>query len=323
MQKGILKGVDEIIDDILGVTSIGKTLPHYRNKEACDRLHHFPPQSFAAADLLKQVSDKIEDNWKGRLHNKQPSKENWHFEPKKYIAKTNPSLEVQLERAIVNINQNMWPDAVNWTNQVPTASGLWDHKYDRRRAIDLVHVLPGQNRYDAVEFIELKVNRESGYPLYAAIEVLLYGMLYIFSRRHFKELKYDLTMQPLLQAKAIHLVVLAPYKYYDGYQFDWLEGEITDGLRRFIEPESYTMDFQFQAFPWDCSFEKSIPDEALIIKALKDRSRVEAIGQQWRNEAKRLECEADGVLAMPRSWAGKNKTRRAQPRWASAKGQAK
>lgn len=325
MQKGILKDVDKIIDDILGVTSIGKTSPHYRNKEACDQLHlHRVPLKNFAAELLKKVYNQIESNWKGRLYKKHPSKENWRFQQNRNIDKENKSLEIQLQRAIVNINQNMWPDAKNWANHVPTASGLWDHKCDKHRAIDLVHVCPGQNQYDTVEFIELKVDTKSGHPLYAAIEVLLYGLLYIFSRRHLEELEYKLTKQPLLQAKAIHLVVLAPYKYYDGYQFDWLEEAITNGLKRFIEPEGYTMDFQFQAFPWDCSFGKSIPEETLIIiKALKDRSRVEAIRKQWRDEAKRLKCEADGAIAIPRAWAGKNKTRRAKTRRTSAKGQAK
>lgn len=311
MQNGILTGVDEIIAKILRVTSIGKP-PHYRHKEACDQLHRVHPGNFAA-DLLKQVYNQIENNWKARPYKKHPSTENWRFQKNKDIDEQNKSLEIQLQRAIVNINPNMWPDAKNWANHVPTASGLWDHKCDKHRAIDLVHVHPGQDHYNTVEFIELKVDRKSGHPVYAAMEVLLYGMLYIFSRRRFEELGYDLTKQPLLQAKAIHLVVLAPFRYYDGYQFEWLEEEITTGLKEFIrKSEGCTMDLQFQAFPWDCSFEKSIPDEALIIiKALKDRRRVEVIGQQWRDDAKRLACEACGGLAVPRSRAGKSKTRRA------------
>lgn len=90
-----------------------------------------------------------------------------------------------------------------------------------------------------------------------------------------EELEYKVTEQPLLQAKEIHLAVLAPFNYYEGYQFEWLETEIKDGLKEFIrDPEGYTMDFQFQAFPWDYSFGKSIPDEPLtIIKALNDRKR--------------------------------------------------
>lgn len=218
MQKGILKGVDEIVNAALfDIELINKGI-HYRQKTACDQLHQVSPQNFAADDLLEQVYVQIEKNWKEeRPYKEHPSKENWRFEPKTRIDPRNKSLEIQLERAIVNINQNMWPDVENWTNQVPTASGLWDHKYDKRRAIDLVHVYPGQNYYDTVEFIELKVDTKSGHPAYAAMEVLLYGMLYIFSRRHLKELDYDVTEQPLLRANAIHLVVLAPFRYYDGY----------------------------------------------------------------------------------------------------------
>ncbi|MBX3302229.1 MAG: hypothetical protein KF693_08435 [Nitrospira sp.] len=301
-QKGILKGVNKIIDKMLRVKPIGKA-PCYHHKTACDQLHRIPPQNFAAADLLEQVYAQIESNWKARLYKKHPSKENWRFLQNKEIAKQNKSLEVQLQRAIVNIDQDVWPDATNWANHVPTASGLWDHKCDKHRAIDLVHVCPGPNRWDTVEFIELKVDTKSGHPVYAAMEVLLYGMLYIFSRRRREELEYNVTeqtKQPLLQASAIHLVVLAPYKYYDGYQFDWLEKAITAGLTQFIrEPEGFTMDFQFQAFPWDCSFEKSIPDETLIIKALKGRERVKEIFQQRRDQAKRLGYETGGMHAEP------------------------
>lgn len=310
-QKGILSGVDEIIDKILGVTSIGKVPPHYRNKEACDQLHRSPPQNFDARLLLTNIYDKIESNWRERLRKEPPSKENWRFEPKLKIDPGNKSLEVQLERAIVNISQSIWPDAKNWANQVPTASGLWDHNCDKRRAIDLVHVRPGRNGYETLEFIELKVT--SDHPVYAAMEVLLYGMLYMLSRRHLKELEYNVAKQPLLQAKEIHLVVLAPAKYYEGYQFDWLEKEITTGLKEFGELEGYTMDFQFQAFPWDCLFEKSTPDEPLvIIKALNDRKGVEDIRRQYRDEAKRLDYKVDSMLAEPRSWVEKSKKRRAE-----------
>jgi len=320
-RKGILSGVDKIIDDALRVESIGKA-PYYQHKTACDQLHRVPRKNFAA-NLLTKIYDQIENNWEGRLRKKSPSKQNWRFQQNKKVDK-NPSLEVQLERAIVNINQDMWPDAKNWANQVPTASGLWDHKCDKRRAIDLVHVSPGQNNYDTVEFIELKVNRSAGHPVYAAIEVLLYGMLYVFSRRRLKELEYDLTKQPLLQAKAIHLVVLAPFEYYFAYRFERLEKEITTELARFIgKSEGYTMDFQSQAFLSGCPIKKTISDKALLIEALKGREGVEAIRQQWWDEAKRLECETGGGLAVPRSWAEKSKTKRTQPRRASAKGQAK
>ncbi len=113
------------------------------------------------------------------------------------------------------------------------------------------------------------MDRKSGHPVYAAIEVLLYGVLYIFSRRHLKEFGYDVTEQPLLQVKTIHLVVLAPCAYYEGYQFEWLERELTNGLKRFIrKSEGYTMDFQFKALPRDFSVEESIRDRVLIKEAL-------------------------------------------------------
>lgn len=271
----------------------------------------FPLKNFAD-ELLKNVYNQIENNWEARPRKEPPSDKNWRFQPRTYIDDENDSLEIRLQRAIVNINQNMWPDAVNWTNHVPTASGLWDHKCDKHRAIDLVHVRPGQNRYETVEFIELKVDMKSGHPVYAAIEVLLYGVLYIFSRRHLKEFGYDVTEQPLLQAKTIHLVVLAPCAYYEGYQFEWLEREITNGLRPFaLRFGGCEMDFRFEAFPRDFSVEKSIRDGVLIKEALKNRQKIENIGQQWRDEAKRLGCATGGAPAVPGAWVGKRRTKRA------------
>lgn len=269
MQKGILKDVNEIIDKKLGVWSIGKTSPHYRHKKACDQLHRFPLPNFSADDLLTEVYAQIETNWEKRLRNKSPSPENWRFEPHEYIAEQNKSLEIQLQRAIIKSERNMPLDARKWANHVPTASGLWDHRCDKHRAIDLVHLCQGQNRYDIIEFIELKVDTDGGHPVYAAIEVLLYGILYIFSRRHLEVLEYKPTEQPLLQAKVVHLVVLAPCEYYDGYQFEWLEREITNGLRRFIqESEGYKIDFKFHEFPKDFSIGESIRDGAFIKEAL-------------------------------------------------------
>ena len=272
--KGILHDVEKFIDEALHIQDIGGR-PHYRHKAAYDRLSLSFLASLDVCDLLHKIYRQIETNWKARTYRNNPSKENWRFKPQPKISPHNKGLEIKLQKAIIRIRKNASSrDATNWVNHIPTASGLWDHKCDKHRAIDLVHLLPGKSRYDEAEFIELKVDRNSGHPLHAAIEVLLYGVLYIFSRRHFKDLQYDGENQPLLQAKTIHLVVLAPFtKYYADCKLDcleMLENKIMGGVERFVQAsEGYKMDFQFQAFP--LRFGVGGANDEDIIQALEKR----------------------------------------------------
>ena len=111
------------------------------------------------------------------------------------ISKNNPSLEKQLEKAIVRDLDE------EWTNQMPTASGLVTSG-ERQRNIDLAH-FRGMREF---ELIELKV--ESDTPLFAAIEILKNGITYLFSRRHRERLGYRESDQAPLWADVIHLRVL-------------------------------------------------------------------------------------------------------------------
>ena len=178
-------------------------------------------------------------------------------------------LEVRLEREIVGIN---WPDGEDWFNQVPVASGLINDRSDKRRAIDLVH----QREDGSYEFIELKVDSDT--PLYAAMEILQYAILYMFARRN-ERIRGAASEKRLLEATAIHLRVLAPCHYYNGYeQLDRLEDEICKGINRFLEREKITlqMDFAFEAFPADFKLHKlgRFPNADAIVQALR---RVEAL----------------------------------------------
>jgi hypothetical protein len=57
--------------------------------------------------------------------------------------------------------------------------------------------------------------------------------------------------KPLREATVIHLRVLAPCSYYQGYNLDWLEGNICNGLKAFLvgRTPKLQMDFRFDAFP--------------------------------------------------------------------------
>ena len=237
--RSIFKDVVDIIDKRLGLKVIGKS-PQYGHKESCQKLLE-PLVDLGLETLIDEIYEQIKSNWRDSDYH-QPSKENWRFEKQKRIGDKNKK-EVAFERAIVNVPAEIWSDAACWVNHVPTASGFVDPDADRHRAIDLVY----HRRDDSYDFIELKVDEESGgTPLFAAIEILLYGILYMFSREKAQELGYDGI--ELLKAKGIHLRVLAPTEYYAPYNLSWLEKSINDGLVSFRSQRkfSFELDFKFE-----------------------------------------------------------------------------
>jgi hypothetical protein len=236
----LLAGVDDIIDEALGLTNIGER-PFHKHKTSCRNLTKAPVKEFDASALIEEIYEKIGNNWGNSTYHKM-SEENWRFEKKRGISNENDSPEVGLERAIINIPQELWPDAADWVNQVPTASGLVDPNADGSRRIDLVHKC-GDKEY---EFIELKVGSDT--PLYAAMEILKYGVLYIFAREHEEASKYVKKERDLLKAMSIHLRVLAPASYYAECNLAWLEVCIDRGLANFLANRelSFLMDFKFE-----------------------------------------------------------------------------
>jgi hypothetical protein len=241
-KPSILTGVNELIDNALDLNSIGKA-PHHKHKKSCLKLASKSMQKFDPAALIEMIYEKIKSNWHSSSYHK-GSEENWRFIKNTYVSDDNSSPEVCLERAIVNIPQELWPDAADWVNQVPTASGLVDPNADGSRRIDLVHKC-GDKEY---EFIELKVGSDT--PLYAAMEILKYGVLYIFSREHEEASKYVKKEQDLLKATKIHLKVLAPASYYAPYNLScnlsWLEARINSGFASFLTKFNFKMDFKFE-----------------------------------------------------------------------------
>jgi hypothetical protein len=115
--------------------------------------------------------------------------------------------EKVLEKMVARRN----PD--QWVNQVPVASGVFSSSADRKRAIDLVHCV-GDGAY---EFIELKTEMGTNNPVYAAQEILLYGVVYAFYRNCASKQDVSNEGKQLLSAKSITLVVAAPKGYYTNY----------------------------------------------------------------------------------------------------------
>lgn len=245
-EKGILKGVNDLIDSALKLKTglnlkTGKT-PRHSNKTSCRQLTESPLSGFDASILIAGIYDQIGANWDASDYHKK-SEENWRLKKQKGISPNNDSPEVSLEREIVNIPVEIWPDSKNWFNQVPIASGLVGPNEGGRR-IDLVHDC-GDGVY---EFIELKVG--SNTPLYAAMEILKCGILYIFCRQDKRASEYVDRKGELLQAEKIQLRVLAPAKYYVEYDLSWLEQSIDSGLANFLTQRKFAFEMDFKFSSW-------------------------------------------------------------------------
>jgi hypothetical protein len=231
-----------------GKTPKYKSQVYYRKDE--------PQTNFDVTCLLDAIRGQIERNWnasKGRRRGR--SRKNWCFRQASRNKDRKHSKEITLERDWVALASKADPPrAGGWANQVPIASGLVGVDADRRRCIDLVHKYEDRCApcQDAYEFIELKTSVASGTPLYAAMEILKYGVVYLFCRTDSEVSKF---LAPgnhgLLDAKYIGLRVLAPEKFYSDYDraaLVQLAENITKALPVSTDVcrRTFQMDFKFE-----------------------------------------------------------------------------
>jgi len=128
---------------------------------------------------------------------------------------------------------------------------------------------------------------DSDNPLYAAIEILVYGLIYVFSRAYRTELNYpaesaDRSKPNVLSddTKTINLRVVAPADFYKfsangtcrKYDLQWFEKALDDGLGAFLRtptaaPDLSTlhlgMTFGFEEI--EQSFIKPVPDHGFVM----------------------------------------------------------
>ena len=239
----ILAGLDDIVDEGLGVGHIGTTKPHYKHKASCLKLRL--PSVETIAGLLHQMYATAKRNWGGQVRG---SGQNWRWNKVlKCVGKAN---EVDLAK---------WISAVtdyDWVNAIPTASGLVPEKEEKHRNIDLAHRI----EEGIFELIELKVEHSSDTPLSAAVQLLQYFVLYALARTTIYGSGQE--DQPLLAAREIHLKVLAPEGFYRGYDLSDLERVIDRALSSF-HPDGLAVNTQFRftrfpsGFAWpDASIEE-------------------------------------------------------------------
>lgn len=242
--SSILSCVDAEIDYALFKNEQLQNGYRYEHKRSCIYLSKNPPTQFNGYDLIVAIYDRIEKNLM-RRPKRYPSEKNWELRSTsdQVAVKTgakNESDEVTLERAIVE----KWP--TKWTYQMPVASGLFGPISDKRRAVDLVHSR-GNGQFD---FVELKIQSDT--PLYAAMEILGYGLVYLASRQDTaRNLEYASEELPVLRAREITLCVLAPDDYYKNknlyYKLKWLQDAINNGLQK-LDKGNLKMDFRFEKF---------------------------------------------------------------------------
>lgn len=244
MANSILDGVGPLVDDWLQTPPKGLP-PYYRHRAAALSLLNTTAAIRGTRDFLEASYETIHRNWRNSVDDGayRASKENWRWKRHPSTSPANTSPEVTLERAIVK------ECGENWSNQMPTASGLAGPTADKRAAVDLVH----RGEPGAYSLIELKV--ESDNPLFAAVEILMHGLLFIWSRHHQGELGYNSRKQPVLMATKVTLIVLAPETYYRPYRLETFRRQLNQGLAEFAAVRQLEMGFQFVAFDAGVSLE--------------------------------------------------------------------
>lgn len=223
--RSLIEHVEETVCSVLGIASTRHRSAMRDLKLTSDR------------DLVGQIFRKVAGNFErgNAATNRERSLENWRWHrPQVRIASHNSSPEVVLERAIVAACGRT--GRTDWANQVPVASGLIDGAADGRRAVDLVRQC-GERHF---ELIELKIASDT--PLYAAVEIIGYGCIWLLARRYPPSPK-----SAILEADRIDLRVLAPAAYYARYDLTELESALDLGCRALGRDQGVMLTFAFHA----------------------------------------------------------------------------
>jgi hypothetical protein len=265
-KPSIFRGVDTIINKLLelhGQRARGKDLT-FADILGAKKLVKSPRDALGDT-LVSEIYNQIQSNCFDAKNQPRPS-------PKLWVLRTMTTLspkhlgrkakEVPLERRAVEIFELCKVLAigrltdVSWYNQIPTASGLVSSASEGRNAVDLVC----RRQKGIYDLIELKSHADN--PLYAAIEILKHGVLYLFFVSNLKRLNVrpqgtglptGVDARELIEAKEIALCVLAPKEFYNGYSLRWIEDELNRGLQSFLRDSSRRflpkMQFRFEWYP--------------------------------------------------------------------------
>ena len=213
-------------------------------------------------DIVAEAYELIESDLSSRKLT--PSKKLWVPRVRFDWSTDHETAEVPLERSVAGLfrlyrlllTENPQADPV-WFNQIPVSSGIIQHGKGSR-AIDLV-CRRSRGQYD---FVELKFPKgtPTETPLFAALEVLKYGLIYLYVLCHPGVLKVpgwpDKSDMPknargeeLLEATDVTLCVLAPKRFYSRFDFGWLDEQLNNDFARFLSERKpgrlRTLSFRF------------------------------------------------------------------------------
>lgn len=211
----LFEGVDAVIENHLGVEG-------YRSRTTALILSRRKPLGLDGVSFVETLFEQLSRNWDralsrspaGSLHNFR-----WHA-PQLKLSEHNKSPEVSLERRLMAACHTL--GRADWSNQVPLVSGITDSYAGKRRAVDLVH----KRSAGGFEFVELKIASDT--PLYAALEILIYGFLWLLSRRDRHRLGY--VGRPIIEATTVHLSVLAPQSFFAPFDLREFAAALDTGL---------------------------------------------------------------------------------------------
>lgn len=256
-QTDVRSVIASLIDDWCGFSEFRprRGAPHYCSKLNAIHLSKHggplgsPGDAADATRLFTQILEQFAESDAATGRNP-ASDATWTLQKETCFRADSTSLQTILEILVVSLLGDQW------SNQVPTPSDLVPGTA-RNPAIDLVHDC-GNGEF---EFIELKYGTAEQcygplHPFHAAWNIVLFGLLYAHDRLHWP----PADSRPLLAAKKIRLVVLAPEGYYShrqhggyegaAYQLAWLEGAINKGLAS-LPLDGVAFDFGFQKFTTD------------------------------------------------------------------------
>lgn len=229
---GLFAGTDEAICCVFGLKHVRQLRQRTTYREiAC---HPVPPN--VLADLVRQLHRLVSAN----LGERKPSAENWRWKPQTRIHDENKSPEVVLERAVALLVKQGSLDG--WCNQIPVASGLVDHKSDKRAAVDLAKI-----EGDRLDLYELKWASDT--PVHAAFEILRYGLAYLLCRN---QKRGDYARHTTMAVSELGLNVLAPLPYYESLDLCWLQAGLDAGIRMILQEQprpGFRASFRFLALP--------------------------------------------------------------------------
>ena len=251
---GLFASLDESILEFFGLSSC-KLIQRTTCREITSR-----SDRDGYRDLITNLYTSIERNC---VCNR--GKERWRLEQCTELRDSNRNREILLQRAIGMLGKHNQPEG--WFNHVPTASGLTRcDAADKHRSVDLVRFDTSNSH---LHLIELKWQSDN--PVYAAFEILKYGLAYLYCRNH----RTETAGKDAMGASRLTLSVLAPSDFYfdndkrGNWELSSLQSGLDIGLKDFVKQKILQphLAFTFLSFPKEfpkSSFAEEFPNGAAI-----------------------------------------------------------